>query len=94
MSNLKYNKDESDIHSYFGLSYSNYLVLQRSILQSMPEEWQAKFVDMLEELEEKSCVLKDKPTSFWVRAKINNKFAKDNYSNYERGRRQVFKINN
>lgn len=39
----------NDIHGYFGLSYANYLVMHRSLLQSMPEQWQAQFVAMLEE---------------------------------------------
>jgi hypothetical protein len=39
-----------DIHHWFGLSYSNYLVLPRAVLQSMPEAWQARFVGMLDEL--------------------------------------------
>jgi hypothetical protein len=38
-----------DIHAYFGLSYANYLVLNRTLLEAMPEEWQLRFVTMLEE---------------------------------------------
>jgi hypothetical protein len=37
-----------EIHDYFGLSYANYLVVNRSLLQSMPEKWQKDFVEMLE----------------------------------------------
>ncbi|EFC79182.1 hypothetical protein FrEUN1fDRAFT_7713, partial [Parafrankia sp. EUN1f] len=38
-------RPESDtIHTWFGLSYSNYLVLPRSLLQSMPDRWQEPFV--------------------------------------------------
>jgi hypothetical protein len=40
------------IHKHFGLSYANYLVLPRTLLQSMPQEWQAKFVALLKTLEE------------------------------------------
>jgi hypothetical protein len=43
---------ERDIHTYFGLSYADYLVLPRSVLQSMPEEWQLKFVSLLDELDD------------------------------------------
>lgn len=39
-----------DVHPYFGLGYANYLVLPRTLLQSMPQQWQARFVAMLEEL--------------------------------------------
>lgn len=41
-----------DIHAYFSLSYANYLVLPRTFLQSMPDEWQARFVAMLGELDQ------------------------------------------
>ena len=48
------NFDEDDyIHNWFGLSYANYLVLPRSILQSMDAEWQKKLVNLLNELEDK-----------------------------------------
>jgi hypothetical protein len=42
--------ERRDIHTYFGLTYSNYLVLHRTLLQSMPEDWQHRFVTVLEEL--------------------------------------------
>ena len=37
------------VHRWFGLTYANYLVLPRAVLQSMPAEWQEKFVKLLEE---------------------------------------------
>jgi hypothetical protein len=39
------------IHEYFGLTYANYLVLNRTLLQSMPGDWQERFVAMLQELD-------------------------------------------
>lgn len=39
------------IHTWFSLSYTNYLVLHRTLMQSMPDEWQTKFVGLLDELE-------------------------------------------
>ena len=44
-------EDGRDIHAFFGLTYSNYLVLPRTLLQSMPEGWQKRFVLMVEELD-------------------------------------------
>lgn len=41
---------EDRIHEFFGLTYANYLVVNRSLLQSMPDEWQDKFIVMLVEL--------------------------------------------
>ncbi len=38
------------VHNFFGLSYAQYLAIPRSVLQSMPEEWQDKFVECLLEL--------------------------------------------
>lgn len=40
------------IHRHFGLSYANYLVLPRTLLQSMPDVWQARFVALLDEMGE------------------------------------------
>lgn len=44
--------DTEPIHGHFGLSYANYLVLNRTLLQSMPVEWQRPFVALLRELDE------------------------------------------
>lgn len=43
-------ESDLDIHDWFDLTYANYLVLPRSILQSMPDWWQHRFVAMLREL--------------------------------------------
>jgi hypothetical protein len=42
--------DREAIHRHFSLSYANYLVLPRTLLQSMPDEWQARFVGLLDDL--------------------------------------------
>lgn len=43
------HREPTDIHGWFGLSYANYLVMPRALLQSMPEEWQLRFTPMLDE---------------------------------------------
>jgi hypothetical protein len=40
-----------DIHTWFGLSYANYLVLPRTLLQSMPVWWQHQLTALLDDLE-------------------------------------------
>ena len=40
------------IHEFFGLSYANYLTIPRCVLQSMPIEWQERFCEMLNEINE------------------------------------------
>lgn len=49
---LRYDNRAPDgpIHGFFGLSYANYLVVPRAVLQSMPLEWQERFVACLREL--------------------------------------------
>lgn len=81
--------DKMDIHTFFGLTYANYLVLPRTLLQSMPEEWQHRFVDCLRELE----------NAFWQTAQAdrymvtardsNGRFIKDPIPHYNRGRTYI-----
>ncbi len=40
------------IHNHFGLTYAQYIVLPRTALQSMPDEWQSQFVALIEKLNE------------------------------------------
>lgn len=45
--------DTQPVHSFFGLTYANYLVLPRSVMQSMPVGWQQDMVKLLEEAGER-----------------------------------------
>lgn len=76
-----------DINEWFGESKESYLVLPRSVMQSMPKKWQAKFVDLLEELEDTGIRLPD----YDVSAKVGGRYTKDKYKDYEYGLRNVFK---
>jgi hypothetical protein len=55
------------IHDWFGLTYANYLVLPRAVLQSMPDEWQERFVACLRQLGDATRDL-EFPASYDVRA--------------------------
>ena len=46
---MRRETDTEPIHSWFSLSYANYLVLHRSLLQEMPAAWQRKMVALLDE---------------------------------------------
>ena len=88
---INFNDEEDYIHNWFGLSYANYLVLPRSILQSMSTEWQKKFVDLLNELEDKirEEYLQDMP-DYSVEAKDNKgKYIKDPYRYYWRNNNRI-----
>ena len=84
--------DNEPIHSWFELSYSNYLVLPRLALQSMPAEWQHTFVACLEELEQRipKC-MPDGCSSYYVmpRDDETGRLTQDPYSDYERGRARL-----
>lgn len=78
-----------DIHGWFGLTYANYLTLPRAVLQSMPGEWQERFVAMLHELDESYGHL-DWPYSYRVSAiDVNGRFVKDPIPHYNRGRTYI-----
>jgi hypothetical protein len=74
------------IHSWFGLTYANYLVLPRALLQSMPKEWQAKFVALLEEAGETASKAGVRCPEYRVNAVQGNRFIKDPVPHYDRGR--------
>lgn len=42
----------TDVHTWFGLSYANYLVLPRALMQSMPQPWQHRIIACLRELDD------------------------------------------
>lgn len=81
--------DPEAIHGFFGLTYANYLVLHRSILQSMPPAWQREFVALLEELREAARDVPGHDVEFWVRARDGNRFIADLVPHYNRGRTRV-----
>lgn len=80
--------DSKPVHAWFELSYSSYMVLPRSMLQSMPREWQAKYIALVEEMRE-TLDIDDAPGSYVVTAQNGNKFVKDPFRDYDRGRRVV-----
>lgn len=83
-------EEKEHIHGYFGLSYANYLVMPRVILQSMPIEWQKEFVELLNKVPELFGTEFEPPGGYDVRAKDSDgRFVTDPYSNYERGRRRL-----
>ena len=83
--------DQEPIHGWFELSYSSYLVLPRSILQSMPVRWQRRFVHLLHDL--RAALGEDTakaPSQYDVRVRDERgRFVRDPYSDYNRGRRRV-----
>lgn len=54
-----YERTDGPVHTWFSLSYANFLVWHRSRMQSMPLEWQCRFVELAEELD---AAYQDQPT--------------------------------
>ncbi len=56
------------LHEWFELSYASYLTLHRTLLQSMPVEWQERMVGLLTELSESFAHLQH-PHTYSVHAR-------------------------
>lgn len=77
-----------DVHTYFGLTYANYLVWPRSLMQSMPDEWQARFVGLADELEATFGGYLDESYRVHV-VGDGGRFIRSKVPHYERGRTRV-----
>lgn len=79
------------VHNWFELTYASYLVWPRSIMQSMPPEWQERFVKLAEDIDEAASRAGIQTPPYRVQALgERNRFARDPYASYDRGRRDVF----
>lgn len=80
-------RPQSDaVHEWFGLTYSNYLVLARAYLQSMPDRWQERFVGCLRELDE-AYWDHEHPAGYRVTAvDATGRFCQNPDPHYDRGR--------
>lgn len=77
------------IHSWFELTYAQYLTIPRTALQSMPLEWQDRFVRCLNELDVTLDWL-PKGGQYWVKLKDGKgRYMSDPLCDYERGRRRL-----
>lgn len=74
----------------FGLTYANYLVLHRSLLQSMPLSWQHRFTALMDELDA-AFLHVETPRYFTVNARdpSTGRFIKDPVPHYNRGRTRI-----
>lgn len=77
--------DGDAVHEWFSLTYAAYLVVNRSLLQSMPGEWQRRFVNCLEEL---NTHFADQPwPTYHVTVRDESgRFQSDPIPHYNRGR--------
>ena len=77
------------IHAWFELSYAQYLTIPRSVLQSMPPDWQRQFTALLDELDE-AIDWRPKEGRYWVALKDGHgRYTRDTFMDYQRGRRRI-----
>lgn len=81
--------DNEPIHGWFELSHAQYLTVPRSVLQSMPLEWQRRFVECLQELDD-TMDWRPSEGRYWVQLRDGDgKRVADPLADYERGRRRI-----
>lgn len=86
--------DRELVHGWFSLSYANFAVFPRSLLQSMPNEWQEKFVALMGEYDDHWRDLPDGflPRGYRVQPTEGGKLAswsRFRLPHYSRGRARV-----
>lgn len=80
------------VHNFFCLTYAKYQVLPRSIMQSMPQAWQTRFVRLMHQIEDECAKRGIRTPEYTVYARDENgRFITDEFRDYQRGRRDVFK---
>jgi hypothetical protein len=73
---------EQPMWDWFGLSYSSYLVLPRTLLCGMPKEWQEKMVELLDEMRETYDSNKIEDGYYVILRNEKGRFKKDKLANY------------
>lgn len=82
---------DGPIQEAFGLSYASYLVIPRTILQSMTIEWQERFVAIVDEVHERFPGWEPEPPA-WYQVRVRDghgRFLHDPLADYERGMRRL-----
>lgn len=78
---------EPPFHGWFGLSYSHYIVMPRSLLQAMPHGWQERMIALIDEFRE----VFDHNADYLVRQRgEDGKFIHDPCANYRYPERDKF----
>lgn len=82
------------VHVYFGLSYASFAAYPRVLLQSMPDEWQARFVALMHEYDQQWADLPRDfmPRDYRIQPVVDGKLAawrRFRLPHYSRGRARV-----
>ena len=50
---MRQQNSESPVHEAFGLSHASWFIVPRVVLEAMPIDWQQRFIDLIDQLNEK-----------------------------------------
>lgn len=91
MSEPDFPSGDTALHTWFELSYAQYLTIPRSILQSMPRGWQEQFATLLCKLDD-TFDWRPRNARYWVSLRSQSgryvSISRDPFMDYERGRKQ------
>lgn len=84
------------LHTWWELSYASYLVLPRSLMQSMPDEWQDRMAALLEEgvkeTRQRGVEWPGRDQNIAVNLRgPDGRFVRDDLADYQRGRRRLWR---
>lgn len=68
--------EKRTVHEWFGLTYSSWLTLPRVLLSAMPDEWQFRFTQCLDELDDTFDSMGCDGLEIEVRFKRDGKYVK------------------
>lgn len=81
---------EEAVHEWFGLTYASFMVLPRVALQSMPPEWQRRFIAMVSEIEQTLELPEEIPSAYRVtRIDAKGRYLPNPWPYYNRGRTRL-----
>ena len=83
------NPGADRLHTWWELTYAQYLTVPRSVMQSMPDTWQYKMAVLLEELDERIDWRPEHGRYYCYLRADNGQFINDPLGDYERGRRRL-----
>lgn len=78
-----YHEDYRDyIHDWFELTYAQYLVMPRSLMEAMPTRWQYDMAKLLEEFDH-TFDWRPPTGRYWVQLKDGNgRYVRDDFMEY------------
>ena len=78
---------EPPFHGWFGLSYSHYIVIPRSLLEAMPHDWQKRAIVLFNEFRE----VFDHNADYMIKLRgEDGKFLHDPLANYRHPETDAF----